>query len=361
MSRLTKNYEFYLERLDEDSLLEFIDSAFDYDFVDYEYDMSIMAQAYLNFQEDVDFVEINSNGSGGGETTYKIGPNGSLLTSYFENKQRGSRKDRLIVNFRSDFYQTERFANYENSIFTDLSSEKGAEYLIKCLEERGPLVLESFPSTIMAMTCHDSLVDYFYRNQTKIFSSCWDPFFDREKIKVRDRMIDWKTGVNFYECSEGALHVVPIWFEEKGMVHNLLNLTKVSFEMSDIMSIKSFKRCICGKTSCEYEFVSHFKQRPKVEGKYIVDLNLAGELKTKMLNVQFVQLENESFNVYYNTFDPFPDKASIDSDRDRIEAFLGRRPEYFPYRSYIVGTYKYPTFWRGFYKTNVVDNICTII
>lgn len=363
MSKLTESYQFYLRKLDECSLLEFLDVAFNYDFIDYEVDIADMGNMYFDFSSDLSTISLKSNGSTGNNSTYDLGPNGATLISGFENRQRNSASERVMVNFRNDFYQTERFADFGNSIFSDLASEKGAEYLVHRLSCRQEVTIEAFPNVIMAMTCHEMLLDFFLNNKhINIFSSCWDAFYNRKKLKALDRMVDWKTGVNFHECDAVRKHVVPIWLERDGFVYNLLNLKKTPHEISDIINLRGFQKCSCGRVCCDFSFVPHYKNRPKINGEYVADLSLAERMDTKLLNIQFVQMENDEFQVYYDMFDASPRNRILDSDKEIIHDFLGGHAvSYKPFRSYIVGSYKYPTFWRGFNKANIVDNICTII
>ena len=223
-------------------------------------------------------------------------------------------------------------------------------------------VLEAVPNVVMMMTCHDMLAECFSNGKHQIFSSCWDAFYDKRRINALDRMIDWKTGVNFYECESGGRHIVPIWVERNGMVTNLLNLTKASFEKSDIMDVESFEKCECGRTRCKYKFVPHYKQRPEIDGEYLTGDKLITKIKSRMLNLQFVEAEPGVFHVYHEMFDHWTKKRLPEEDRAEIESFLGgREVKYIPYRSYLVGNYKYPTFWKGFNKNRVVDDICCVI
>jgi len=362
MSAMTESYRRYLDRLDRESAEEFLDNAFEYDFSNYESDMAEMEEVHRGFRKPVEARQMKSNGSGQEESEYAFGPNCTHVVRGFEERQRRSRKRRVMLNCRFDFYQVERFAELGDSIFADLTCEKGAEYLLGRLEKRGDAVLEAFPNVVMMMGCHDTLAEYFAAGKARIFSSCWDAFYDKRRINALDRMVDWKTGVNFHECEHGGRHIVPIWSERGGRVTNLLNLTKASFKKSDIMEVRGFEPCGCGRTRCEYRFVPHYKQRPMIDGEYLSGHELITKIKSRMLNMQFIEAEPGVFHIYHDMFDHGEKNRLPEDDRAEINSFLkGREAKYMPYRSYLVGRYKYPTFWKGFDKSRVVDNICCII
>ena len=367
MSELVGLYEAYLHDLSESSLANFIDYSLEYNFFDYKNDTRKMYDLYNDFDKEVETISVHSNGSTNKtKTEYEIGPNARFLIQYLEKKQRNN-LERVLINFRQDFYQVERFYFRENAIFSDLTSEKGAEYLISCFDQirHEDFILETTPNVVLAMTCHENLIEYLSKNKLRVVSTGDDALYDKNKINALDRMVDWKTGVNFFECSHGRKHIFPIWFEKGRMAVNLLNLNKKKHKKSDIIEIKSFEKCECGKMACNFELVPHYRNRPKLNGKYITNLDIINKINGKYTNLQFIQKKDEeSFFVFYDIFrHDGVENIMPQKDAEEIKLYLKDSDiQFVKNMQYLVGLQKFMKFWKEDQNGGKICNsICTII
>lgn len=302
---LPEAYENYISKPSPETQRLFLKSCFLYEFEDYKSHMEDIKRIYksYNHKKTTGRAFVFSNGSSGGECGYHIGPNGFDLIRRVESFQRGLETESLLR--LSTFYPERKGFNKvvnENYIIVDLSSEDCYKFISDFLYENTHKThIEVSPNVFMMMNCHKKLIEDLKKRSIRVITT-GDDAYKTDSFPSIDRMIDWKTGCNFYECSYGSLHVLPIWFEEDGFSYNILNLEKsMAAPIADLLKIRNFSKCECGRTKCDLFFVSHFRNKPKSEVSYLDHNRIFGKLKGCYLNFQII-FENKLARIFVDEF-----------------------------------------------------------
>ena len=342
-SEIVEAYESFLSGENPD---HFLDCCLNYDFVGYKDDLLGLEGLYRVCSCAGRSVDMISNGSSGFATHYKFGPFPSLISGV-ENAMRGIRDSSELVRVKSSYpwYDTTRFASMRvddgsRLVKLDLTSARSADFFGRFIPDGS--TVEVTPQVCRAMEMHEGIVRQVNEGGVRVVSTC-DDLVCRGLFPVSDRMIDWKTGCNFYTCRCGGKHFLPIWFERDGISYNLLNpLNRTGYEVSDIFRVVSFRECACGRTAAEFDFVSHYLHKPTVAGGRLVDSSLGRELYSllpRSFNSQVIEQGGE---------------AHVLLDRDGsdtsfvplVETFLGRPVRVHEGRMLMLGLYKIPFAWK---------------
>jgi hypothetical protein len=169
---------------------------------------------------------------------------------------------------------------------------------------------------------------------------CNTHLLEKYGMHFNDQMINWKTGVNFFTCSFGGRHFLPIFARVGSFYYNLLNLHRTPIKIDDEFQIKSnFKICPCGRPCCDFVFIPHVKD---FLAGYDYDelMGLRNVLSSKFRWIQFIQ-DGTRIEVYYEV-SGFADMDEHDQDviRTTFQNPIFRKGSYFQ-----VGA-KYPCFWK---------------
>lgn len=350
VNSLADNYSRFFSSGSIDSLLKFIQS---FDLNKYEENLACISEIYKNLSSPSwgQDILMKSNGSSGGNVSYYFGSNPEIIP-IVENLMLGisDRSELTIVNSSYPIYDTTRFLATQNDngsrlLKIDFTSNKSVEFFLKNVKPGS--VLQTQPHICRMMCLHEDIVKYIREESISVVSTCDDMLVDQRLIKTRDKVIDWKTGLNYYECEYKSKHFVPIWFEEHSRSFNLVNTTsKSGHEFSDIFRPLNFFDCRCGKVGCEIHFVSHFKFKPKSGDGGDIDSRKISELSTMIPNqfvhIQFVECAGV-INLLYDSV------LSNDLDLyfvNEIEAFFGKKVILRKNKCFRIGGYKMPFLWK---------------
>lgn len=306
----------------------FLDCCFEYDFSRFSNDIGFMKSIYNSFvRKNVcleDIFMLNSNGSSGGQTKYSVGPFCGNLINRVESFQRGVPTSE-IMRISTAYPDIKGMNKVVRSgyVVVDLSTPECVGFLSKALDDNpGKTHLEVPPHVFMMICCHDNLIQELSNRKISIITTGGDAYKSR-KLKARDRMIDWKTGCNFYECKFGQLHILPIWFEEDGVSYNLLNLNDTDgHAVADIMKIGSFSACECGGKSCHLEFVSHFDHKPKTNYGYVKHAEITKSISGKYLNFQLI-FDDRIARIMVEEFEDGSGDGKFVRDYEFLDNYLG--------------------------------------
>ena len=289
---LPEAYEIYASNPSAESQDRFLRACFSYDFRKYKSDMDEIRKIYgsCGHSETSKRAFVFSNGSSGGECGYHVGPNGFELIRKVESFQRGVGTDKMLRV--STFHPEKRGFNKVvdgNYIVVDFASEGCVEFMEGFLKKNPhKRLVEATPNVFMMMACHDRLLDALKTRGVAVVTT-GDDAYKTERMSSRDRMIDWKTGCNFYECPYGSKHILPVWFEDRGISHNILNLEKsLRSPVADLIDVEDFSDCRCGRKKCKIRLVSHFRHKPKSDMGYFDHNEIFGNLKGRYLNFQVI-------------------------------------------------------------------------
>ena len=286
-----------------------LDACFYYDFSTYRSDMEEIKEIKRSLPKKARSLEgsiqLVSNGSIGAGTGYSLGPHGQNLLETTEGFQRGCKKKGLLR--LSTLYPFQKKANTrvgEDYLVADLSLKRCVDFMEGFLEASPEKThIEVAPEVFMLMCCHDELMDMLLTRGISVITTSGDAY-SRDGLKARDRMMDWKTGCNFYECAHGGRHIMPIWFEDNGTSHNILNLTDFyGHPVSDMLAIRAFSECSCGGVACDFRFVSHFKKKPLVGDEHLDMESLMRNVRGRYTNFQVI-FDGKKAQVLTCEFDP---------------------------------------------------------
>lgn len=154
----------------------------------------------------------------------------------------------------------------------------------------GQISIITTPNVWLHITSSPSLSDRFNQCQKIVqgVNTDWDKIglFQNLRFPVKDQMIDWYTGLNFYTCDSGQKHILPIFQQTSDGCHNLLNLICDKHQCDDHFEIKEFVRCECGRLRPTFDFRSHKKNWLEINHELI------HQLKDTYINLQFFLIED---------------------------------------------------------------------
>jgi hypothetical protein len=343
---LLKAYDTFLNHGDTRSLIDFFDH---YDFKGFKDELEEALNLFRK-KEPVEQLLFRSNGSTGANTSYEFGSHPFVVPT-LESAMRGMKGVRGLIRLNSayPFYDTTRFEMmpWDDGSFLlklDFTSKKSAEFFIDHVPPGS--TVETQPHICRMMCAHEEIVRHISQNAVKVFSTCDDLSIKRNAIPVMDRMIDWKTGVNFFECSFGSKHFYPIWIESNGRIVNLLNFAdKEGHEMSDIFEARDFSPCECGRTAVDIRLVSHFRFKPEVKNGEKLDSasikELAELIPEEIFHIQILEAQDKIKILA----DPF----MSEKNSKKIEDFFGKETSVIERKVFKIGGHKMPFAWKSDY------------
>lgn len=230
------------------------------------------------------------------------------------------------------------------SVRIDPSIPEHVEFLenhIRQMDE--PVNLVATPSVWIPLTTHECGREMLSRNHDIIESltnTNYDMFMRREglddRIRVKDQMIDWFSGGNFYTCDAGKLHWLPFFLYDNHYFDNLVNLSLERQWCSDEWVFGERELCECGKYNVPFRYTSH------KDANIDLDRGMLDWLDDSYKNLQFYEFDEHDLRVFYSTTGEF-------TDRSKLESYLRQR---YPIVSFYenmamgVGRKNY-NFWKG--------------
>ncbi|MEZ6035757.1 MAG: hypothetical protein R3C17_21880 [Planctomycetaceae bacterium] len=224
--------------------------------------------------------------------------------------------------------------------------------LRQLLSEYEAISLISVPDSFLYLNRHPVFQEFIIQNSARInlMSQHWEPFYPRAELRdcgvhFNDTLGDWTTGLFFYTCRDGFRHCYPTFATSGKERINLLNLMPTP-ELGpgteeDLVEPISVSACSCGRNRLDFRFIPHqaTAMRPPAGG-ILYDLELAEQLTSRFLSLQFIQ-ENETLIIRYRV------EGGM-RDRELLEDYFrphGYQIQWQPNDIYAVGT-KRPVFYR---------------
>lgn len=162
--------------------------------------------------------------------------------------------------------------------------------------QAGPISLNTSPNVWLYITTNPSLSARFNACDKiqQAVNTDWDKIgqFQNLRFTIKDQMVDWYTGLNFYTCCESQLHVLPTFCQTETGCKNLLNLAMPTpNKCDDLFEIKGVVLCDCGRHRPIFDFVSHYKS--------CIGINhgLISRLRDVYYNLQFFLIDGR-INVF---------------------------------------------------------------
>jgi hypothetical protein len=180
-----------------------------------------------------------------------------------------------------------------------------SESILKLHTEHGLINLLTTPSIALFLLTNKhyrSLIDYHSTHINSIITINTDPFYPSHII-MRDQMINWQTGFNYYICQYKNTHILPLFTTD---LRNALNAyaNKVASPPScdDLIQFRKNGYCRCGKMTYNLKYIPHIHNQIKKDGMIIRPFDIANKLSSCYYSLQFEQKKNDII-VHYVTKD----------------------------------------------------------
>lgn len=247
--------------------------------------------------------------------------------------------------------KTERHFNH---YITSSDPIKVIDDLLNLLSQKDKIqIWTSDKNNLMFLLSDNYFVDFLLQNKERIsiINTGISPFFKKKKLlengfHINDNMIDWYSGLNFYTCKYNKKHILPIFYAEENKSTNLLNLSLRGrmVPKGDYFYYSPLGYCECGKTHYDLKFIPHIKTTPIVDGEYFYDMEIPELIEGSYYNLQFVQIDEKTLDIYYTG-------NLTDCDRQIIE----ERTKMFQFKNYKPNSvfsinHKQPPFHKIYYQ-----------
>lgn len=306
--------EYFNNPLDIGCMGQLAGSLFDFNFADYEQKMQDAWRNYVLSGYEHDSVELQSNGSTGGKKGYYFGSNFSILSKLIESRLRERDKKTVTIVFspRSGI-STKNTSHREDAvIFADPNSDSELCQNLDLIRDRFSVFnIMALPNVWIYLSTNNAFRDWVEENKLNInafVNTDWDLSMKPiDGVYIRDQMIDWKSGLNFYTCRSGTVHFIPIFFESNQRVYNVLNLCKDSRPIDDLyfLDANSLRVCGCGKSFIPLKIIPHHEYRiTNDKGEPIDTSGFYDNLKSNYLNLQVHQDLEGKVTVFYRSKQP---------------------------------------------------------
>lgn len=300
---------------------------------------------------------LSSNGSTGSVRLFTFGPNSRFWLTTIEDHIKYRPQSKFvglhpsILVSTAEFNFTKHACAPENTIPTQyvvaiqLHRSGAINYLIEQLQRIRNSTIFSTPVNWLYLLSEPNFRNFLESSSASGMSTNWEGFYRNPpaNFHLNDNMVNWTTGMNFYTCPYGTRHYLPTFVVTVDGIVNLLNLAGPAIlPVDDAMDISpNTCECQCGRTYRPFTFIPHINQCIRsATGEPIYDLQLANQLKSKYLNLQFIQ-EDQTIHVLYITTDHPQDMPFLTEYFDKH----GLRVEFIPNKYYILNS-KLPVFWR---------------
>jgi hypothetical protein len=222
-------------------------------------------------------------------TEYRFGPFDKwIFTRVERHLEDATKEEYVVVNVNPSANVVKR--NYV--AINPFSDDWGLQLIGYLRHEQRIRYLYAQPSCLIFLLRNAEVVE-FLKNVGIGIISTGEPFpFDRssyQDLYINNKMINWRSGLNFWTCRHGGTHWLPLFARRSGRLYNLLNLVdKSGVEEDDLFSIGASHKCSCGATSSPMSIISHVQNHPRERTTADVG-RLLSELKGVYFNLQYVE------------------------------------------------------------------------
>jgi hypothetical protein len=206
-------------------------------------------------------------------------------------------------------------------------------------------IFSSFPDIWNILLTNLTFANLCIEHQEKIVclvNSDFEMFHTTDSTYIRNQMINWSSGLNFFACEQGHTHFLPSFFSDRSCF-SLINLAKTHDSSDAIFLSERPEVCPCGRPRLPMQIQFHKRN-------LVVDCNgnpidfkpLSKLLSGRYQTFQIHQDLNDAVTVFLSPYGNF-----IGSDLGIIESFLeGMKIDFSFNRYFDVGAKRY-CFWRS--------------
>lgn len=350
-------YRYCSDRTHE-SINDLFEGLIGYDFSNYQKDMEdmLMMRAEAR-QTSVGMVRLYSNGSTGGERSYEFSPHFHQWASKLEPFLRNMNDGKTIFLYSrpgngkppgklyvSETQSTKK--HYETN--ANFLEEQQILDLFKFVdglhEQYGKVNFSSFPDIWNMLFSNPLFTKMCAERKHKIgcfVNSDFEMLFGTDEFWVRDQMINWRSGLNFFTCRYGKKHFLPMFVEDEGCT-SLINMTGAKDDSDRVSLSREVVACECGRPRLPMEILFHgYNSILGPDGRPLDFSPLKRSLRGRYATIQFHQNHKNEIVVFMTPLDWAED------DKDAIKCFFsGLKTEFRLNRYFEVGSKRY-CFWRS--------------
>ena len=201
---------------------------------------------------------------------------------------------------------TPDYALSQSTLAIDLKDHVNfSESILQAYSKYGKINLLTVPNIAFYLLTdknYKALIDYHRVHINSIITINTDPFYPYHEL-MRDQMINWQTGLNYYICQYRNTHVLPLFTID---LRNALNAYAQKVPSpplcDDLMLLNKKETCRCGKMAYDLKYVPHIHNQIKKDGLIIRPFKIANELSSCYYSLQFEQ-NNNDITIHYVTKD----------------------------------------------------------
>jgi len=362
MSYLVGLYENYLKEQTEESVALLFDAFVAYDFYEYHSDIREMGlmRKEAEANEEGCAVLYTNGSSNGTPSSYEFRPRFFEWVSRIEPFLRGMRSGKNIFLCSrlgggrppQKMMITEVFGNSKKNYETNANLLDGGqlvelfEFVEELHDKFGKVNFTAFPDVWNMLFSNPAFNELCEKNRDKIgcfVNNDFEMLFTSKTFYIRDQMINWRSGLNFFTCESGHKHFLPIFSEDAGCT-SLINIAGGADD-SDCVSLRpeGVLQCTCGRPRIPIEIVFHHRNCIVDRNGAPIDFSpLRDSLKGRYATFQIHQDEKDRVTVFLT-----PIGVYKKSDLDVVHSFFSGLEISFEFNRYFeVGSKRY-CFWRS--------------
>jgi hypothetical protein len=280
---------------------DLLNEIINYDFSDFESFNNEEFEINYTLKPETDLKILTNN-----RNPYFFGPVRVLLD--IENY---IRYDHLGINVQSAIFVEDSiihnpmrkkifFRDHRADTFIVENIHKNAEILIETIHKMAPskFFITGNPHSLDQIIKHKYLLDSLKSKVCGLVNLNCPAFVNKricasKKVYFNDQMINWRSGLNFFTCSHGHFHFLPIFKVTPEGIINLLNTSCYYCDPSDYFTVDNkVVLCECGRNKLNFDFISH-KNNFFDNLNYLELMKLSNYIYTNHRLIQFVQKNNE--------------------------------------------------------------------
>lgn len=335
MNELVRSYREYYREQTPRSVDALFDAMLDYDYSSYHEDMSRVLAMWREARRTGDAVRLSSNGSTTGTPrAFDFSPHFRLWRFKVEPFLRGMESKTIMVVAQLGFGALPRFGVSEDPGSSQKHFDavgnwfKGEdlESLFGFVEEasrtHGPVNLYAMPDVWTCLVTNPHFVGLAGEHGRSIrafVNGDFDAHFRRVGFYVRDQMVDWGSGLNFFDCEAGTRHFLPIFHFGASHCVNLLNLHRAEGSSDDLVLFEGRPSvCRCGRPYFPARVMLH--HRHLIVGRNRRPVGLAPlyqSLSARYASLQFHQDESDRVTALFTSI------GDVGDDPKKIADFFG--------------------------------------
>lgn len=336
MNDLVRHYREYYREQSSKSIDSLFKAMLDYDYCSYHDDMKKVLAMWRQARCMGDAVRLKSNGSTTGvPRSFFFSPHFRLWRFKVEPFLRALDSKTIMVVAQLGFGAFPRFSACEDRD----SSQKHFDVVGNWFEDEdlgrlfcftrllcgdhGPVNLYAMPDVWTCLVTNPHFVKLAFDHASDIRSfvtSDFDSHFKRVGFYVRDQMVDWGSGLNFFECEAGNRHFLPMFHFGVSSCVNLLNLHRVDGLSDDLVLFGGESGvCGCGRPYFPAEMRLHHRHMIVGQDGSPIDLApLYESLSARYAGLQFHQNESGLVTAFCTSI------GDAGRDLDKTACFFGR-------------------------------------